>query len=346
MDSDLELDVAVEVDAEEASIGPEPASAEAPPPPAAPPPAPSAAPAPAPTPAPTPPPPPAPAPPPDASLQSDVGRLLAGGPGSGDALDRIVARGAGATERLARLFPGPLKVRAHSVAEMPDDPFAHGPVIAAFARLGPVARPVLLDLARAEGNPARRLYAVWLLGRVPGSEALPLLTERLFDADPMVTVAARDALRAHQGVPGFPDAVATLRGELGQPGQPARLCDVIRALAHLRDRTSVPRLVGLLGHGDREVTRAAERALSAITKQAFGGSARRWEKWLAASGERSRFEWLIEGLKHKDRGVRLSAAEDLERLTGESFGYFSDAPPKERAQAVEKWEAWWRAQEA
>ena len=108
----------------------------------------------------------------------------------------------------------------------------------------------------------------------------------------------------------------------------------------------MPRLVALLGHGDREVTREAERAFSAMTKQAFGGSARRWEKWLAASGERSRFEWLIEGLKHKDRGVRLSAAEDLERLTGESFGYFSDASPKERAQAVEKWEAWWRAQEA
>lgn len=40
--------------------------------------------------------------------------------------------------------------------------------------------------------------------------------------------------------------------------------------------------------------------------------------------------------------VRAAADAALQRLTGTSFGFQPDAPPAERAVAIERWGAWWR----
>src|SRR5262249_57621487 len=55
---------------------------------------------------------------------------------------------------------------------------------------------------------------------------------------------------------------------------------------------------------------------------------------------------LIERLEDRDPVVRLSAHEELVRRTGQNFGWVSYADPGDRAQAVERWRAWWEAREA
>ena len=39
---------------------------------------------------------------------------------------------------------------------------------------------------------------------------------------------------------------------------------------------------------------------------------------------------MLDGLAHSDDEVRLSASEELKRLTGEYFGYHYDLPKRER----------------
>ncbi|RMF87865.1 MAG: HEAT repeat domain-containing protein, partial [Nitrospirae bacterium] len=257
------------------------------------------------------------------------------------ALERLAAGGILAARALAREFPGPLRKRVGAAAHLAEDPFEHGPLIGAMARLGTTARPVLLALAADPSRWERRLFALYLLARIPSPQSLPLLLEALSDEEPRVAAMAREALKAHRDVPGFAAALSDLRAELGRRDALLRLGDVIRTVGQLRDVESIPRLIELLDHRERDIVREAEQALVDITKQSFGSSQRRWRKWWEAHREEPRFAWLIEGLEHKHRHVRFSAAVELERMTGETFGYYFDAPKAERDAAVARWRAWW-----
>jgi hypothetical protein len=50
---------------------------------------------------------------------------------------------------------------------------------------------------------------------------------------------------------------------------------------------------------------------------------------------------MLEALAHSDERIRLSASEELKRLTGEYFGYHHDAPKREREEARQRWLKWW-----
>ena len=51
---------------------------------------------------------------------------------------------------------------------------------------------------------------------------------------------------------------------------------------------------------------------------------------------------MLDGLGHVEDRIRLSASEELRRLTGEHFGYVFDMPRRERDEAHERWRTWWR----
>lgn len=51
---------------------------------------------------------------------------------------------------------------------------------------------------------------------------------------------------------------------------------------------------------------------------------------------------LIDRLNDPDRVVRMASSDALKARTGRDFGFLPWAPPEERAQAVERWRAWWK----
>ena len=52
---------------------------------------------------------------------------------------------------------------------------------------------------------------------------------------------------------------------------------------------------------------------------------------------------MLDGLAHRSDEVRMSASEELKRVTGEYFGYHYDLPRRERDEAHEKWLSWWES---
>ncbi|MEQ9617443.1 MAG: HEAT repeat domain-containing protein [Phycisphaerales bacterium] len=62
----------------------------------------------------------------------------------------------------------------------------------------------------------------------------------------------------------------------------------------------------------------------------------------AASGDDRAVPGLISLLDSRDPGLRLIAAEALERITGETMGYDATAPILEREAAIDRWVDWWR----
>jgi hypothetical protein len=104
------------------------------------------------------------------------------------------------------------------------------------------------------------------------------------------------------------------------------------------NKAEVAKLIGRLYSNEAE---KARDELMMITKQDFGTKARRWEAWWDKHKDDDRFEWLFEGLGHKEPRIRASSEEELRRLTGEYFGYHYDLPRREREHARERWQKWW-----
>jgi hypothetical protein len=271
--------------------------------------------------------------------------------GSYDEADRasesLLGLGSSGLDALLRRFPGPLRVDRRSARGGDLMPvLEHGPILRAVARFGRRAVPPLLRLL-GHGSADVRFYSTYLMTELAFPEALALVGLRLYDADSQVRQVALEVVRkfetgmgADVGGREFREVLERLRGDLVEPdAERARLAAV--ACGELRDPKAVPRLIELLKHREPRVADAAHRALVVITKQDFDRSRWRWRAWWDKNRSRHRVEWMLEGLAHKAPEVRLSASEELKRLTSEYFGYHFDLPKREREEARRKWIAWW-----
>jgi hypothetical protein len=132
-----------------------------------------------------------------------------------------------------------------------------------------------------------------------------------------------------------------LRGELTGPVE--RAVPAAGALGELRDGQAVPALIEAL-QGPAALAQTAARALLEIAQQDFGQSRKKWLTWWETHKGSERADWLLEGLSHKSPEIRFASSEELRLVTGEYFGYHFDLPKKEREEARERWQTWWRTE--
>ena len=66
-----------------------------------------------------------------------------------------------------------------------------------------------------------------------------------------------------------------------------------------------------------------------------------WQGWWEAHRHRSRVDWLIDGLNHKDETIRGSAAAELEAVRGKHFGFRPGLSKKERVAIQRQFREWW-----
>jgi hypothetical protein len=118
----------------------------------------------------------------------------------------------------------------------------------------------------------------------------------------------------------------------------------IDAIGVLRDAASVPTLIELSAHTDRQISVPALRALAAITCQDFGKATKKWRAWYESNAYRHRVEWLIDGLMHSDQNLRAAAGLELQKLTQVYYGYVAAASKRERELAQKRYWDWWRTE--
>lgn len=246
--------------------------------------------------------------------------------------------------RAARYFPGTLSIDPFGPTGPLPPPAQLSPVLALFQRFGRAAHAHVqrkLDVA----DPTQRFVATYFYTAVSIPEAIPRLIQRLHDEEPRICMLAARTLFAYREHPDFVMVLDHLHGRLDATSTAAR-----RHAAYLiglfRDVTAIPRLIDVLERKDRGLADVAEDALAEITKQRFGGNAKKWRVWWQKNQTRSRIAWLVEGLSAKEAELRKSAAEELRAVTGLDLGYDDDAPKRQREDARLRWVAWWQEQEA
>lgn len=257
-------------------------------------------------------------------------------PQSEDAAREAVSRPEELLAELRTRFPGKLWVDRYATAGRPARASQHGPLLALLTRLGPRGAPILNE-HMSSADREIRYYATLACVEVRSPLLVPGLVARLFDADYGVRAASLDALQ-HYPFGEIDASLDVVRRALHADVAKARAA--AHALGTLRDVRAIPDLIDAT---DRDHTTAEEarRALVELTKQDFGTKAKKWRAWWEKNQGRPRVEWMLDGLAHSQDDVRLSASEELKRLTGEYFGYHYDLPKREREEARQRWLKWW-----
>lgn len=238
---------------------------------------------------------------------------------------------------LAERFPGRLRVDRYQVSGRALRPAQYGGLLELVVRVGAPLADLLLE-KMTDARRDLRFYATVCAGAIRPRSAVYALVERLFDADYGVRGAAVDALA---GYPLRDLDLAMIRCHHAlHSDELERVIAAAAAIAELADVAAIPDLLDVVGR-DGKRSEHARRALVALTRVDHGTSERKWRRWWEDHRGRHRIEWLVDALGHKDASLRAAAAEDLRRLTGESFAYDPNHGKREREEARARWEQWW-----
>jgi hypothetical protein len=259
-------------------------------------------------------------------------------------VQQLVRFGDEALDLLCAQFPGPLwfdRRRPHARVPLGRD---ISPISRALVGFGDRAYARFTSLLRAANGDTRYYATLFVSDRVYPPLLEPLI-ERLFDEDPQIRLMVRDTLPHYRRVVGFSKVAERLRSQAADPAAPlkARLA-ALDAISVLRDASSVPVLIELITHTDKQISVPSYRALVAITCQDFAKSVKKWRAWYEDNAPRHRVEWLIDALMHSDQTLRGAAGLELQKVTQVYYGYVAAAPKREREQAQKRYWDWWRGE--
>ncbi|MCX7944257.1 MAG: hypothetical protein N2746_07105 [Deltaproteobacteria bacterium] len=259
------------------------------------------------------------------------------------AYDQLIAEKEKALPYIAKRFPGRLKIDLlmQSSSDI-SDVEEHSNLIQLIIGIGKEALPYIVPLMKSD-NHTIRFYSVFIFSKLRFQEAIPHLLEAIFDSSPKISLVAIEVLNRYKNFPKFSMVLARLRSELvSNDNDKVKLAAL--SLGQFKDLESVPQLIKLLTSKSESVREAALNSLRDICKEDFGLNPKEWTKWWQKHSKTPRILWMIEGLSHKDENIRYLSIEELKEITGEFFGYFYDAPKKERDKAVERWKEWWKSE--
>ena len=254
---------------------------------------------------------------------------------------RLLHAGQHAMPAILARFPGPVRI---DLSALPEGALPRagecGPVLRLIARQRRVALPFVLTLVD-EPNADRRFWATYLLSELPYVEAIEPAVLALFDAEARVRLAARTSVRILGDL--YPSyTVDRLARVLAEPNPlVVRRVIALQMLGEVRDPASVPHLLPRLVDPQPEVAAAARESLTLVSRQDFGLHLSHWNEWFDQNRGKQRVEWLIDALAHPSSHLRLSAVEELVKLTRNAFGYQDEMPKRERERVMQKFRDWW-----
>ena len=253
----------------------------------------------------------------------------------------LIHQGQHAMSAIMAKFPGPIVTEPRPHDDEVPPVSSCGPLLRLIAAQRRVALPSILPYVD-DFEEERRFWATFLLSELAYPEALPSLIERLSDQSERIRRVARIAAAAMAKSHG--EEVAREIGRIARDSrlERGRRLEMLLVLEEIREPLAVPTFISVLGDHDEDIAAASRRALQVVTRQDFGGDARRWTAWWNQNSSRDRIEWLIDALVHDVQGIRRAAGEELKAVTKEYFGYYDDLPKRDRERAQLRYREWWK----
>ena len=245
---------------------------------------------------------------------------------------QILAAGERAIPALLEQFPGPTTVDRYGFSPQRLPPFEHhGPLLDTLVEMGDLASPAIASILDMPGVDVR-FYATFYFGRVRYDAVLSRLSERLFDKDASIRELARHILHGMRNASGFARILQFVRSEL-QSRDAWQQQEAALAAGSFGDQAAIPHLIEALASDNRRLAEVAHKVLVQIAFDDLGPARKRWARWWEKHATDDRNAWLLEGLNHGNREIRLQAARELAQLPGLVVNYSADSSRRERLTA-------------
>ncbi|MBN1656137.1 MAG: hypothetical protein JXA30_20380 [Deltaproteobacteria bacterium] len=285
----------------------------------------------------------------DLSLQTEelLEKLYSSSPDEvGSTIAMILRAGDEMLVELERRFPGPLWLdRKQPIRDLPAAKNVSA-ISRTLVALGNKAVPCIRSLLLSNDR-EKRFYALLLAADVRHANLLEPLGQRLFDVDSQIRQLAVEVLRRYRNIIGFRDTLNSLHLIASSTDRPVDMrITALQTIAGLRDTDAFGLLMNLLQYADDAVANMARRVLVVLTLQDFGLSIRKWSAWIKRNRDTDRIEWMIESLTHSDEAIREAAGAELQKTTGEYYGYHPTLPKRDRERIQKKYRTWWKERRA
>lgn len=246
----------------------------------------------------------------------------------------LLNRGPRAFDALYEAFPGPLRVDRRAESATDRTPLEeHGPLLWLCALQLLSFRTHLTTLLTSEDDNAR-YYATRMVLQAADPMAIDDMVERLFDHDAQIRTIALHFVSIFLDHDVRDRVLERIRASI--PSREAHEAEyAIHASTDLGDLLAIPQIIEALRHKSVHTRQRAAQALSQLTFQDHGLSAKQWTKWYQRVGTQPRLTWLLEAMVDKDWKVRDNAAKALAELPRLMINYHPDLNRAARAQAAE-----------
>jgi hypothetical protein len=257
------------------------------------------------------------------------------------AQEALIKAGKKAAAAIAGDFPGRIAQHPFFDDPAPASCREFGPLLELLVKMG--KRGVDLVIPFLESREAiDRHAACMVFAEVKDGRALDLLPARLHDQNPHVRGVAARGLSQFVAHRDFERILTPLRRRLYAPSADVQ-ARAITFLGFFRDVGAVPTLIDLLADAESSGrNKETIESLRLITLQDFGSDSRAWKRWWKKGQRHTRIDWLIAGLKAKDKVLRVVASVELSKMAGEDFGFEPEGKARDRAKAVKAYESWWK----
>ncbi len=237
-------------------------------------------------------------------------------------------------DKIMDIFPGRLWMNEIDAYNFIVPIEQHGPVLYYLTKNKEIELSKLKDFFNSNDN-QKKFYSIYIYTKVKDEDIIPNLINKITDR--VVSLVAIKALENHKNFKVYTRIKYKFESAVHSK-MPSIVIDWITAIRMLRDEFFVPILIDALDTWKKEkvIKNKIVELLIELTKQDFGDSERKWSKWWANNQYKMRKDWVLDGLIHKKKKIRISALNEAKKCFKSLYNYTIDLSTKEQLRIIDK----------
>ena len=236
--------------------------------------------------------------------------------------------------KILEIFPGRLWMNEIDAYNFIVPIEQHGPILYYLVKNKEIDLSKLKEFFNSTDN-QKKFYSIYIYTKIKDEDVIPSLINKITDT--IVSLVAIKALENHKKFKIYGRIKYKFESAVHSK-MPSIVIDWITAIKILRDEFFVPILIDALDTWKKEkiIKNKIQELLIELTKQDFGDNEKKWSKWWENNQYKMRKDWILDGLIHKKKKIRISALNEAKKCFKSVYGYTINLSLKEQLRIIDK----------
>ncbi len=185
----------------------------------------------------------------------------------------------------------------------------------------------------------KKFYSIYMFTYIKSNNIIPELIHKITDKDKKISFIAIKALENNRNFQNYSKVKFKFETSIYSNDKNLVL-EWLVAVKLLKDEFFVPILIEGIEiwskSADKTIKKLIISTLVEISKQNFDDSVKKWQQWWEDNQYKSRKEWILDGLNHKEKDIRISSYIEAKSIFSNLYGYTIDLSRKQISDIVDK----------